>query len=416
MAHTTHDKKTHTTWLAAITAAAILCAAQPLASCAAQQTAAPAEQRTDTLNAWLEIDTAQFRANLAYIKAHTSPKTQICPVLKGDAYGNGITLLMPSIIAEGITRVAVASNQEAADVRASGYQGKIMRIRQATTGEMAAAVRLRVEELIGSPQAAHALDSIARQNGTTIHYHLALNAGGMSRNGIDIQGGDYTQALAILSHEHIRPTGIMTHYPTSKDTEILRQLATFKRQAADLTRLAHLDPDSVTLHTAASYATLFLPQTHLDMIRPGSALYHNGYPGHPKLKPIMQFKARVTTINQYPAGNTVSYKRTKTLTRPSRLANIPVGYANGYPAGASNKGHVLIKGHPCPIVGNVTMNTMMADVTDYPDIQGGEEATLYGRQGTRQITDQDIEQWSGTSLIQQALFWAAANKKTAAAH
>lgn len=387
----------------------------PCFSCASEHTSS---NRTDTplgdwgaTNAWLEIDTLQFRRNIQYLKTIIGTRSKICVVMKGDAYGNGISVLMPQVIAEGIENVAVTSNDEARDVRSSGYRGKILRIRIATEGEIREGIDLGIEELVGSLAQAQLISDIAEEKGVTVDFHLAINANGMSRNGIELKNG-YDEALSILQLPHLHCVGMMTHYPANRDADIRAQLATFRQQTSELIRRAGLKRSELTLHTAATYASLYIPETRLDMVRVGSALYNYGYTSRfDKFKKIMTFKSRVTAVQTYPAGNTVSYKRTKKLTRASRLANIPVGYANGLSTALANKGYMLIRGHRCPVVGNVTMNITMVDVTDFPDIQPGDEVVIYGRQGKSEITADDISEWTGTNILSQSMFWAAANEK-----
>lgn len=368
---------------------------------------------SDTLNAWLEIDTLLFHRNIDYLKTIIGKQTDICVVMKGDAYGNGISTLMPVVISSGIKRVAITSNQEARDVRASGYKGRIMRIRIATEGEVREGIDLGIEELTGSLEHARMVSSIAQEKGAQVPFHLAVNANGMSRNGIEL-GSGYDEALNILRLSNLKCIGMMTHYPANRDGEIIQQLNRFKQQTAALMTKAGLNRKDIILSSAATYASLYIPETRLDMVRVGSALYHYGYTDRFNgFKHIMSFKSRVASIQQFPAGNTVSYKRTHRLSRPSRLANIPIGYANGLSTAVANKGFMLIRGHRCPIVGNVTMNITMVDVTDFPDIRQGDEVVIYGRQQDSEITATDIANWTGSNLMSQSMFWSAANPKIA---
>lgn len=384
------------------------CSNVNLGSVASEENCVP-----DSLNAWLEIDTAQYACNIRYLKNVIGEKPRVCVVMKGDAYGNGISLLMPVIMREGIETVAITSNKEARDVRQSGYKGKILRIRIATEGEIGEGIDLGIEELIGNLEQAQRVNDAAVEKGKTVDFHLAVNANGMSRNGIELKNG-YDEALQILSLKNLHCVGMMTHFPANKDGEIIQQLNTFKAQTAQLIKFAGMKRSELTLHTAATYASLYIPETRLDMVRVGSALYNYGYTDRFKdFKKIMSFKSCVSSVQSFPAGNTVSYKRTHRLTRASRLANIPVGYANGISTSMANKGFMLIRGHRCPIVGNVTMNITMIDVTDYPDVKAGDEVVIYGRQGTEEITAKDIAEWSGTNLLSQSMFWATANPKVA---
>jgi alanine racemase len=147
------------------------------------------------------------------------------------------------------------------------------------------------------------------------------------------------------------------------------------------------------------------------MVRPGGALY--GYGGTPKppFGHVAAFKSRVASVQAYPAGDTVSYDRTYELKRDSLLANIPVGYSDGYRRAYSNKGAMLIRGRRAPVVGNVTMNTTMVDVTDIPGVLAGDEAVLFGKQGGNEITQAEIEELAGVILADQYTVWGTSNPK-----
>ena len=143
--------------------------------------------------------------------------------------------------------------------------------------------------------------------------------------------------------------------------------------------------------------TVHKPESHFDLVRVGLLTY--GIPpaqgsGNLNLIPALSLKALVTQVQNLPAGQTLSYGGTYTLTRPSRIALIPLGYADGYSRSLSNKAHVLISGQPGPVVGAVCMDLTLVDVTDIPPIHPGEEVTLIGRQGEHQITVADLSRWA----------------------
>ena len=366
------------------------------------------------VNAWLEIDTKAFEQNIATLKSELQGQSKICAVMKADAYGNGIALLMPSVIKMRVPCVAIASNEEARVVRASGYKGQIMRVRTATLHEIRDGMKYNMEELIGNPELAATVSDIARKQGKTVRYHLALNSAGMSRNGLDLSTEAGQQAaLAITRLPNLKITGIMTHFPVEEKADVEKGLAAFKSETAWLIQTAKLDRSKLTLHTANSFTTLAVPEARMDMVRPGGLLYGDTIPEHTEYKKIMAFKTNVASINSYPKGNTVGYDRTFTLTRDSRLANLPMGYSDGYRRVFTNKGHVLIRGHRVPVVGKVSMNTTMVDVTDYPDISAGDEVVLYGRQADAEITQSEIEDINGALLADLYTVWGNSNPRIA---
>jgi alanine racemase len=356
-------------------------------------------------NGWVEVDAQAFETNIDTVRRLIGP-ARLCAVLKADAYGNGIALLMKSVIAKRITEVAITANDEAMVARALGYRGRILRIRTATPDEMADGFRLGIEETIGNAEAAARLAALWVQQGKRrpLPVLLALNSGGMSRNGIELST-DYgkADARAILALPGLHIRGVMTHYPSEEAPDILAQLARFKDDLAWL-RSAGLT-GAVERHTANSFATLQHPETRLDMVRVGGLLY--GDPGSVKTGdylPTMAIKSRVAAVNHYPAGQTVNYDRTFRLARESWLANIPLGYSDGFrrsfshanraefPADLGRNPQVLIGGQRFPIVGRVTMNTLMVDVTGQQDrVRLGDDVVLFGAQGADRITQAEFE-------------------------
>ncbi|NBI42848.1 hypothetical protein GVX76_04980 [[Haemophilus] felis] len=203
----------------------------------------------------------------------------------------------------------------------------------------------------------------------------------------------------------------MTHYPVEDEAEIRKNLAQFKADSEWLIQQAGLERSKITLHSANSYATLTVPEAHLDMVRPGGLLYGDSIPTFTEYKKTMAFKSKVANINHYPKGSTVGYDRTFTLERDSLLANLPFGYSDGYRRVFTNKGYVLIRGHKVPIVGKVSMNTTMVDVTDFPDILEGDEVVIFGKQGKLEVSQGDIEDINGALLADLYTVWGNSNPK-----
>lgn len=372
----------------------------------------PGKRKAGAFNTWIEIDPEIFESNLRLVEAALVGDPKVCAIMKADAYGVGIDLVMPSIIKARIPYVGIASTEEARMVRACGYKGRLMRVRAATLDEVRDALHYKVEELVGNLAQAQAMGDSARNRGRTLRVHLALNSAGMSRNGIEMeteQGRQDAEALAKIKGLQI--VGMMTHFPTEDRADILQGLDAFKTQTAWLFAHTALRREDVILHAANSYAVQHIPESHLDMVRPGGALY--GYGGTPKppFAHVASFKSRVASVQAYPAGDTVSYDRTCVLKRDSLLANIPVGYSDGYRRAYSNKGSMLIRGQRAPVMGNVTMNTTMVDVTDIPGVQAGDEVVLFGKQGDAAITQAEVEQITGVILADQYTVWDTSNPK-----
>lgn len=362
--------------------------------------------KASRLNGWIEVDAAAFAANIDTVRSLIG-SAKLCAVMKADAYGNGIALLIPTIIAKGIDEVAITSNEEARIARTLGYRGRLLRIRTATQEEMEDGIRWRIEELVGNLPAALRLAVLWQKvgNGRPWPVHLALNAGGMSRNGVEMATLEgRTEALGLTSLPGLPVRGVMTHFPSEEAADITAQLQRFITDLAWLHGKG-LKPDGLVRHTANSFATLMHPATRLDMVRVGGLLY--GDPGSvktDKFVPTMTIKSRVAAVNVYPAGQTVNYDRIWKLERESWLANVPLGYSDGirrslsrsnrpeFPAENRPQTQVLIGGRRFPVVGRVTMNTLMVDVTDAKDVvRLGDEVVLFGAQGSERITQAELE-------------------------
>ncbi|MBP6215972.1 MAG: alanine racemase [Luteimonas sp.] len=369
-------------------------------------------QRALASNAWIEVDPAVLEHNLGLVRSMVVGGAQICAVMKADAYGIGIDMAMPTLLKAGIPYVGIASTEEARMVRACGFKGRLMRVRAAMSEEIEAARPYAVEELVGGVEAARTVARLLRRRRGGAPVHLALNSAGMSRNGLEMATeAGRREAQAVVATEGLRIVGLMTHFPGEELPDVRQGVDTFKRDAAWLFANTALRREDVLLHAANSFAVQHVPEAHLDMVRPGGALY--GYGGTPK-PPFAHagaFKTRVASVQAYPAGNTVSYDRTFTLTRDSLLANLPVGYSDGYRRAFSNKGSVLVRGRRAPVVGRVTMNTTMVDVTDIAGVAPGDEVVLFGHQGDDRITQAEIEELTGVILADQYTVWGTSNPK-----
>ena len=370
-------------------------------------------QEQTASNAWLEVDLGAFEHNIQTLKDRLGDKgPQICAIMKADAYGHGIDLLVPSVLKANIPCIGIASNEEARVAREKGFTGRLMRVRAATPDEVEQALPYKMEELIGSLVSAQGIADIAQRHHTTIPVHIALNSAGMSRNGIDLRLADAKQdALAMLKLKGITPVGIMTHFPVEEKEDVKMGLAQFKLDSQWLLEAGKLDRSKITIHAANSFATLEVPDAYFDMVRPGGLLYGDSIPSYTEYKRVMAFKTQVASVNHYAAGNTVGYDRTFTLKRDSWLANLPLGYSDGYRRSLSNKAYVLIQGQKVPVVGKTSMNTIMVDVTDLKGVKPGDEVVLFGRQGSAEVKQADLEEYNGALLADMYTIWGYTNPK-----
>ncbi|MDF5010170.1 alanine racemase, partial [Vibrio parahaemolyticus] len=183
----------------------------------------------------------------------------------------------------------------------------LMRVRSADIGEIEAVIDLNVEELIGTAEQAKALSKLAEKAGKEIKVHLALNDGGMGRNGVDMttEAGK-KEALKIAQQAGVNIVGIMTHFPNYNADDVRQKLASFKDSSAWLIKEANLKRDNILLHVANSYTALNVPEAQLDMVRPGGVLYGD-LPTNPEYPSIVSFKTRVASVHHLPKNSTVGY-------------------------------------------------------------------------------------------------------------
>ncbi len=363
-------------------------------------------------NGWLEVNTATFANNIQRVQQQVSEGTKICAVMKADAYGNGIAGLLPTVIASGIDCVGIASNEEARTLREGGFTGEIMRVRTATLQEMESALALNMQELIGSAEQAEQMRELADKHDITIPVHMAFNAGGMGRNGIEMNEESGKQvAVDIATDPRFNVVGIMTHFPNYEAEYVRSKLGQFTSNSEWLIEEAGLQREDVLLHAANSFVTLNVPEGHLDMVRPGGALYGD-QPTNRELPPIMSFKTKVASVHHLPEGSTVGYDSTYTLKCDSVLANLPVGYSDGVPRKMGNNADVLIQGHRAPVVGVSSMNTIMVDITEIADqVMPNDEVVLFGQQGEETIGAEEYESSADVIFPEIYSWWGAVNPR-----
>lgn len=340
---------------------------------------------TDTMRTWAEIDLGALEHNLNAIKAMIPKGCKILAPVKANGYGHGAAVISRKLEVLGCDMLAVACAAEAAELRQAGVRMPILCLGNTLEDYLPVLFTHDVIQAVGDPDTALALSRAAVAHNTTVRVHLKLDTG-MSRLGFYWGEGNNSAALEQLCRVFTLPglavTGMFTHFADAdgSDEYTMAQFARFLAARDALAQRGHTVP---ILHCAASAAVICYPCTHLDMVRPGLALY-GYYPDESLdglvdggLRPLMQVKSRITAVRELPAGTCVSYGRTATLARDSRLAVVPIGYGDGLPRALSNRGHFLVHGVPCPIVGRVCMDMCMVDVTDLPEVRPGDVVTVY---------------------------------------
>ncbi len=337
-----------------------------------------------------EIRLSAVRGNLKKLKSMAAP-ARLLFVVKANAYGHGALELARLAEREGLAwGFGVSSVEEGLALRAAGIAGPVLVLGSLYPFEsFVEAINAGLLVTIASLDAARQVIEAARKLGVTASCHIKLETG-MGRIG--------ARKPAVLkiydelsSSGAVSVAGLYTHL-SSADTDpdyTSAQLSIFRETAAEL---AARGARGLLLHTANSCAALTRPDSRLDLVRCGIAAYGlaEGF------APVMSLKSSIVFIKNVREGAYISYNKSFRADRPMKIATIPVGYGDGYIRRFSNKADVLIGGTRCRVLGNVTMDMTMADVTAVKDAAVGSEAVLLGRQGAQEVTAQELAGLAGT--------------------
>lgn len=354
---------------------------------------------------WVEIDESAIVHNIRTIRAELGDEVEFCAVVKADAYGHGVDIVAPLLAAQGIAMVGVASNGDAAGVRAAGFTGRLMRVRPGWRDEIDDGIRFGIEEWIGGAQHAMIAGAIAAARGVRLPVHLSLNSTGLGRDGIDLgEAGGMDAVSAVLADPRLEVIGLCSHFPCEDATDVADGATRFDEETrAVIVEAGTGDP--LVRHCATTFAALTVPSSRFDLVRIGAGLYGDSDTLGGALRPAMRVVSRVAAVNDYPRGSTVGYERWHRLAHDARLAVIPLGYADGFHRSLSGTGEVLIRGRRAPIVDRIAMNSFLVDVSRIPHAAPGDEAVLYGRQGDQAITSADVEHAHGNIAADLYVAW-----------
>ena len=346
--------------------------------------------------AWVEIDLAALTHNVKQLKNLLSPHTQLMAVVKADAYGHGAVAVSQTVLSAGASWLGVATIPEGIELREAGIEAPILLLGATHTAQQVKAIaQWHLQPTICTAKQALIFSQVLVSLNQSLPVHAKLDTG-MSRLGAPWQEAtEFVQLVKGLPN--LKLASVYSHLATadSLDTTVMKEQHDRFKWAIAQIKTSGINPSS--WHLANSAAALADPDLHYDLVRVGLATY-GLYPApHLQnvvdLKPVMQVKARVTQVKTIEAGTGVSYGYQFIAQRQTKIAVVGVGYADGIPRNLSNKMQVLIRGKFVAQVGAVTMDQLMLDVTDIPDLEVGEVVTLLGKDGGNQITADD---WAAT--------------------
>ncbi len=347
---------------------------------------------------WIEVDLSAIKQNLMEIRRFVGPRVKILSVVKANAYGHGLVPVARALADAGADLLAVASVLEGLKLREQGIEGKILVLGQLLPEEAPLVVQHRLTQAIGDEQSAFSLSEAAAELDLPTDVHLKVDTG-MGRYGV------WWEEAASLTRQVVqmpglRMGGILTHLAMAgQNTDATQdQLERFKLVVRELEQK---NLPAGLRHVANSVGLLKFSESHWDLVRTGLLVYgasplkedvQKPFP----LKPALSLKSRIRFLKTVPAGRGISYGGTYQASRPTTVATIPLGYAHGYPRALSNRAQALVRGARVQVIGKITMEDLMLDVTDVPGVSIGDEVVLIGRQGSEQITAEELARLART--------------------
>ena len=330
---------------------------------------------------WVEIDLDSLKYNIRNIKKIVGNK-EVIAVVKADAYGHGAIDIVPTLLENGASKLAVAMISEAIELRRNNINAPILILGYTplTCGEEL--IEYNIEQTVFDYKYAKELSDIAMGMGKKAKIHIAIDTG-MGRIGFMPNEESVKDIINISKLEGIEIVGLFTHFATADEEDKSYSYEQYEKIIRISNLLKEKGLDIPFKHVSNSGAIIDLPETYLDGVRAGIILY-GYYPSNEvnkeklKLKPALTLKARISHIKELDKDMYISYGRTFKTNRKSIIATLPIGYADGYIRNLSDKVKVLVKGKFANVVGRICMDQCMIDITDIPGVQVGDEVILLG--------------------------------------
>ncbi|HXI22372.1 MAG TPA: alanine racemase [Pyrinomonadaceae bacterium] len=350
---------------------------------------------------WAEIDLAALAQNFQVIKNQIGPDTKILAAVKANAYGHGAVECARRLESEGADWFGVALPEEGIELRQAGITRPILCLGGFWPEQETALLEHKLTAVAYRLDTIESLDCAARAANTTANVHLKIDTG-MGRLGVRADAvSEFCDALTRF--KHIRVEGLMTHLAAADDESKQQftddQLSKFESAVAAF-RERGFQP--TLIHAANSAAAFANPRARGNMVRPGGSLYgfvRDVFPSSidaPALRSVMSLHSRMVLLKNVPKGEYLGYGCTFQTQRDSLIATIPIGYDDGYRRALSNMARVIVRGKFAPVVGRVSMDLTLVDVTEVSDVSMDDHVTLLGHDGECSITAEDLGELAGT--------------------
>jgi len=355
---------------------------------------------------WAEIDLKAYAHNIRELRRATRPQARLMAVVKANGYGHGAIEVARSALLNGAEYLGVARLHEAVELRKAGLAAPILIFGYSSPDSAPTLIDNELTQTVYSPSTARALSEQAARRGKKIKVHIKVDSGmgrlgllleepaaGVSRNSRPAGIVSAVEAISRLANLEVK--GIFTHFATADSADKSYANRQLKRFMEFLNRLDRAGLRPPLKHAANSAALIDLPDSHLDLVRPGIATY-GLYPSDEvnqrgvDLKPVMALKSRIIHLKKVPAGFHISYGITYRTQKPTTIATIPIGYADGYNRLLSSRGYMVVHGQRVPVVGRVCMDLTMLDVGALKDVQLEDEVVAFGQQGEAAVTADEL--------------------------
>ena len=350
---------------------------------------------------WAEIDLDVLASNFHVVKQRVGPDVKVMAVVKANAYGHGTVECARRLANEGADWFGVALPEEGIELRSAGIVQPILCLAGFWNGQAAACIQHRLIPAVYQVDMVETLDQAANAAGVIADVHVKIDTG-MGRLGVRFdQLVDFVDS--VKRFKNLRIDGLMTHFAAADDLSCKPltedQIQRFDDAVKVLQDRGH---DLSYRHLANSAAIFGQPAAWGNMVRPGGVLYglwRDILPPlseEPNLRAAMSLRSCITLLKWVPQGETIGYGCTFEASRKTLVATLPVGYDDGYMRGLSNRGHVIVRGSFAPVVGRISMDLTLIDVTNVPGVEFGDEVTLFGVRGDLTIPAEDLAKVVGT--------------------
>jgi alanine racemase len=355
---------------------------------------------------WAEVDLEAIAHNVRELRRITDPGADLMAVVKANAYGHGVIEITRKALENGAASMGVARIEEGIELRKAGFKESVLIFGYTPPPLAHKLIAFDLTQTVWSYSTAQALSDVAVSSNKQIKVHLKVDTG-MGRLGLlpdcrrphvtkqNLIGNAIREVESISSLAGLELEGVYTHFATADSSDKTYAGKQFEIFVDFLDELRRAGMNPPLCHAANSAAIIDMPETHLDMVRAGIAIY-GLYPSDDvnkrriALKPAMTLKSKIVHLKKVPPGFKVSYGSIYQTPKSTTIASVPVGYADGFNRLLSSRGHMLVRGRRAPIVGRVCMDQTMLDVGHIPDVNLEDEVVIFGRQEDESITVDEI--------------------------